>query len=171
MLEVRRQRPVRQAEAAAHEVKPEIDGDRGGVGIVPQEREPLGILEHTVEAVAVQHEEAPAVGHGVNGLVQHRNPAEAMIGEVAEVFIMVAGDVDHPGSLARLAQYLLHNVVVRLTPVPRALHAPAIDDVADQIQILAFRVLQKVEQHLRLTAARAKMNVGNPDAAVLVPSS
>src|SRR3546814_4849186 len=60
---------------------------------------------------------------------------------------------------------LLHHVVVRLRPVPGALQAPAVKDVADQVERLAVGVLQKVEQVVRLAAPRAKVDVGDEDCA------
>ena len=47
---------------------------------------------------------------------------------------MVPGDVDHPHALARLAQDLLDDVVVRLLPVPVIFEPPAINDVAYKVE-------------------------------------
>ena len=55
---------------------------------------------------------------------------------VAQELVVVAGDVDDARALARLAQQLLHDVVVRLRPVPALLQPPAVDDVADEIDRL-----------------------------------
>ena len=57
---------------------------------------------------------------------------------------MVAGYEDDLRPLARLAQQLLDDVVMGLWPVPGATQAPAVDDVADQIQPFAFRVAQEI---------------------------
>ncbi len=44
-------------------------------------------------------------------------------------------------------------------PVPAHFEAPQIDDVADQIELLAGVVAKKVQKALRLTAAGAEMDV------------
>ena len=78
---------------------------------------------------------------------------------------MIAGDVDDARALARLAQKLLHHVVVRLRPVPARFQRPAVDDVADQIDRVGIVVAQEVEQLAGLTAARAEMDVGDEERA------
>ncbi|MNW08290.1 hypothetical protein D3C71_2050510 [compost metagenome] len=81
---------------------------------------------------------------------------------------MVAGDVIDLHALARPAQDLLHHVVVRLRPVPRLAQTPAVHDVADEIEVVGLVVLQEIEKILRLASPRAQMDVGDPDAAVLL---
>ena len=83
----------------------------------------------------------------------------------AQEFVVIAGHIDDAGALARLAQKLLHHVVVRLRPVEAGLQRPAVDDVADQIDRVGLVEAQKVEQLARLAAARAEMNVGDEERA------
>ena len=80
---------------------------------------------------------------------------------------MVAGHVDHAGALARLAQQLLHYVVVRLRPVPARAQLPSVDDVADEVDHVRIMIPQKVEQQGRLAAARSEMHIGNEERAKL----
>src|ERR1700730_3753210 len=85
---------------------------------------------------------------------------------------MVAGHVDDARALARLAQQLLHHVVVMLRPVPAGLELPAVDDVADQINGVGIVIAEEIEEAIGLAAARAEMNVGDkertePSCAVL----
>ena len=82
---------------------------------------------------------------------------------VAQELVVIARQIDDAGALARLAQQLLHHVVVRLRPVPAATQLPAVDDVADQIDRFGVVVAEEVEQALGLAAARAEMNVGNKE--------
>ena len=92
--------------------------------------------------------------------------AEGELAVLARRLVVIAGDVDDVGALAGLAHDLLDDVIVALRPVPPALQAPAVDDVADEIEVLALVALQEVEQDLRLTASRAEMNVGQEDRPV-----
>jgi len=48
-------------------------------------------------------------------------------------FVMIARYVEYLRTLSRLAEDSLDHIVVRLRPVPPALQAPAIDDVADEV--------------------------------------
>ena len=65
---------------------------------------------------------------------------ELVADEGTRELVVVAGNEDHPRALADLAQQLLDDVVVGLRPVPVALELPAVDDVADQEQVLALDV-------------------------------
>ena len=58
---------------------------------------------------------------------------------------MVARDVDDARALARLAQQLLHHVVVRLRPIPARLELPAIDDIADEIDHVGVVVAEELQ--------------------------
>ena len=77
---------------------------------------------------------------------------------------MIARQINEAGALARLAQQLLHHVVVRLRPIPARAQLPAIDDVADQIDRFGIVIAQEVEQAFGLAAARAEMNIRNKES-------
>jgi hypothetical protein len=57
-----------------------------------------------IELVAVHHKELPTVGHPVDGLADHGDPAELHVDVVAQRLVVIAGDIDDAGSLARLPQ-------------------------------------------------------------------
>ena len=78
---------------------------------------------------------------------------------------MIAGDVDDLGALARLAQHLLHEVVMRLRPVPARLQRPAVDDIADQIDGVCVVSFEEVQQAVGLRAAGSEMHVGDKQGA------
>ena len=79
---------------------------------------------------------------------------------------MIPGDIGDLRALARLAQDLLHDVVVRLGPVPSAFQLPAVDNIADEIEIFRLIVAQEIEQVFSLASGCAEMNVGNPNGSV-----
>jgi len=65
---------------------------------------------------------------------------------------------------------------VRLRPVPAGAQLPAVDDVADQVDVVGVVAAQEVEQLLGLASARAEMKVGeeqgaDPDEPVASPGS
>jgi hypothetical protein len=86
----------------------------------------------------VQDEKPPPVRGYVRGFGQDRYAAEPVSGEIAETLVVVAGNIDNARSLARLAQEFLDDVVMILAPVPGAPHAPDIDDIADEVEIVGL---------------------------------
>ena len=67
------------------------------------------------------------------------DPAEVHAAKGPYHLVVIARDVNDMRSLARLAQDLLHDVVVRLRPVPLTAQLPAVDDVADEEERVAAR--------------------------------
>jgi hypothetical protein len=102
----------------------------------------------------------------VKGFAANVDVAEREIAELARRFVVIARDVHDLRALSRLAQDFLHDVVVRLRPEPAFAKLPSVDDVADEIQILRLVVPQEIEQIRRLAAARAEVDIGQPDRAV-----
>jgi len=143
-----------------------VEAEDQRVQAVADVGQPLGVLDHAVELVAVDDQEPLAVGGAVFGLAADGDAAEVQPGVLPRRLVVVAGHVDHPRALARLAQHLLHHVVVALLPVPRLLQLPAVDDVADQVQGVGLVVAQEVEQEGGLAAGGAEVDIGNPDGAV-----
>jgi len=107
----------------------------------------------------MQHQQPAAIRRLMHHLVEQQHAAELYLRVVAQPLVMVAGDVDDLGALARLAQHLLDDVVVALRPVPGATQPPTIDDVADEIEIVGLGVAQEIEQEFRLASARTQMDV------------
>jgi hypothetical protein len=122
-----------------------------------------------VELVAVQDEQLAAVRGLVDCFAADFDAAEIQAGELAEHLVVIAGDIDDPRTALGALQHPPHHIVVRGGPVKAPLHAPAVDDVADQIHGFAVGMVEKVDQHLRVAAARAQMDVGNPDRAKASP--
>lgn len=144
-----------------------VDHQRGGVGAVAEHREPWRVVGAAVERVAVNHQEPPALLGDMRGFAHQAHSAKVHVDIVAQRFVMVAGNVDDLGSFTRLAEQLLNDVVVALIPIDRLAQPPAVDDVADQVQVLGFGMAEKIEQELGLAAARAEVDIGDPDRAVL----
>ena len=161
-----RQRPIGHAEHAPEEVDEPVHLDREIIGLVAEMGEPARVLHHEVEDIAVDHEIALAVDALVDGVFHHVDAAEmrAVI-IVAQELVVIAGHVDDLGALARLAQHLLHEVVVRLRPVPAGLQRPAVDDVADEIDGVGVVGPEKVQQAVGLRAAGSEMDVGDKQSA------
>ena len=154
-----REGPVRQSEVAPHAGDMAVEPDGEVVSPVAQQREPAHVAYHRVELVAVQDEHRAAIGAAVNGFLLHFYAAEIGANIVAEELVVIARNVDDAGALADLAQQLLHHVVVALRPVPALAQAPAVDDVADQIDRIGLVDLEEIEEDRRLAATCSQMNI------------
>ncbi|NJZ82794.1 hypothetical protein GO280_01406 [Ralstonia solanacearum] len=168
VLQVLRQRPVRESQPHADAVEMPVHRQDQRVQRVAHVGEPARVLHHAVEQVAVHHPQALAGGGHVDGVLGHLDVAEVQAVELARHLIVVAGDEHHAGALARAAQHLLHHVVVRLRPVPAAAQLPAVDDIADEVQRVGRVVLEEIQQEVGLAARRAEVDVRQPDGAIAV---
>ncbi len=166
VLQPGRQRPIGQAQSLAHREDKVVGAQRVAIGPVTQMRQPLGATDDAVETVAMQHPEPLSRGGFVNGFVGDLDTAEQPARIIAGEFVMVARHEDHARAAIDLAQHFVDDVLLGGRPVPAALQLPAIDNVADQIERVAFVVDQEVGQGLGLAAARAQMGVGDEDGAV-----
>ena len=119
-----------------------------------------------VVLIAVNDEQALAVGGDVLGLGNDLDAPEDQSGVIAREFVVIARRVDDLRSLARLAQQLLNDVVVSLRPVPAALQAPAVDDVAHEIDRVRIVMAQKVDQQLCLKPARPQVQIREKQSAI-----
>ena len=124
------------------------------------------MADDDVEFVAMHDEIALAVGGGVDRLAPDLDAAEGQSEELAGELVMVAGNENHPRAAPHLAQKLLHDVIVRLRPVPADPQPPAVDDVADQVDRIRLVVAKQIENEIGLAAARAQMQIGEEQRAV-----
>ena len=124
------------------------------------------MAHHDVELVAVHDEIALSVGRDMDRVAHDLDAAEGQADELAREFVVIAGHEDHARAVAHLAQQLLHDVVVRLRPVPARAQPPAVDDVADEKDRLRVVVAQEIEHQFGLATARAQMQVGDEDRAI-----
>ena len=168
-LQVLRQAPVREAQPRTRLVEPAVDLECQLVGHVAGIGQPLRTLDDPVEEVAVGDPQAPAIGGDMDAIVHDVDATEVVTDVAACELVVVAGHEDHARALARLAQQLLHDVVVGLRPVPAAPQLPSVDDVAHEVQGLAARGAQELQQRACLTSGRAQVQVGDPHRAHVEP--
>jgi hypothetical protein len=151
---------------ARSEFKVRVDAQRELVGRVAHVGQPLGALDDAVEVVAVRHPQPAAVGQcGAWPPRPRRRRRSCAPRSGARTRRGCRARRPPSRALARLAQQLLHHVVVRLRPVPAAAQLPAVDDVAHQVQRLALHVRRKSSRPCRLAAGRAQVQVGDPHRA------
>jgi len=122
------------------------------------------VASHLVELIAVDQQIAASVRGDVHVVALDADVAERSADVLARRLVVVARDEYHVRILARAAQDLLHQGVLRARPVHAApAHRPEIDDVAEQKQVLGLVGLEKFEQALGLAGARPQVHVGDED--------
>ena len=121
---------------------------------------------HRVKLIAVQHQQAATIG----GFVDRRPPdlytAKAQTGELTEHFVMIARNIDDAGPAPRPFQYPPDDIIMTVGPEKLLLQSPAVNDIADQIERIAVDMIEKVDQQVGVAAARAEMDVRNPDGPI-----
>src|SRR6266545_798187 len=89
---------------------------------------------------------ALTVGGDVDGVLEHLDAAEMGTVVVAQELVVIAGNVEQAHAFPRLTQQLLHDVVVKLRPIPGGFKLPAVNDVTDEINCVGF-VTARSEEH------------------------
>ncbi len=117
------------------------------------------MLHDAVEQIAVHDPEPLAVRGRVDRIFDDGDAAQVQPDELARQLIVIARDVNDLRALARAAQDLLHDIVVRLRPVPALLQLPAVQDVADQIEGVGLMRAQEIEEIVGLAPGSAQMDV------------
>ena len=77
----------------------------------------------------------------------------------AEHFIVVAGNIRHRRAATGMLQNQPQHVVMRGIPVPGFAQAPAVDNVADEVELLAADAAQKIGQEIAAATARSQMQI------------
>src|SRR5262249_42734998 len=106
-----------------------------------------------------------AVGIDVDGFPDHPDVSQNHAAVIPKKFVVIAGHVNYLGAALGFSQNRAEDIVMRLRPEQPPLHLEHIDNVADQIEEVAFNGAQEVEQTIGAAAPKSKMDVGNPDGS------
>ena len=166
VLGVRRKRPVRQVEPPPHRVDRHVEFEQEVVGCVTEEGEPALAHHHRVELVTVQNQQPPSIGGVVDRRTPDLDPAEVHSGKLAKHLIVVAGDVNDTGPALGLLHQPADDGIMAFGPEESLLHPPAVDDVTDEVERVAVAVVKEIDQEPAIAAARAEMDVRNPDRPI-----
>jgi len=123
--------------------------------------EPSRLGDDQVEIVAVHDQIFAAVGALVHRCFDNLNSTEMGAVIIAQKLVVVTWDIDQASSLPRLAEQLLHDVIVGLWPIPAGAKLPAVDDIADQINNVGIMIAQEVENTVGLASPGSKVQIGN----------
>ncbi len=162
-FQIRRQRPVAEPERAPQPVQIQVEVKYPVIQVRAKLFQQMVKVRQSVRLMAVDDEIFFPVGGGVNRLPGHRHVAKSHAHELFDEFIMVAGDVDDLGLPAAFAEQFLDEQVVVVAPEPAKLQFPAINEIADDVKILAIHPAQEVQQFGDAGVLRAQMDVRDPD--------
>src|SRR3546814_21172380 len=105
-------------------------------------------------------EQLAPVGGLVDRLAADLDPAEIEAGERLDHLVMIAGDIDDAGAALRALQHAPDDVIMLGRPEMPFLEAPAVDDVADQIERLAIDMVEEIDQQ-KIGRASCRERVGH----------
>jgi hypothetical protein len=164
-FQIRRERPVAETERAAKAVEIQIEIENPVVKVRAELFKQVIEMRQTVRLMAVDDEIFFPIGGSVNRLARNGDAAESHAHELLDEFVVVAGNVNDLGLLAAFAEQFLDERVVVVAPEPAELQFPAVNEIADEVEIFAIYDFEKIEQFLDARVFGAEVNVGNPDGA------
>ena len=124
------------------------------------------MLDHVVKQVAMNDPEPQTIGCLVNIFRLDRYVTKVDAKILPGSLIMVARNVDNLCALACFSKQLLNHIVMFLWPVESFLQLPAINNITDEIKLVAVGMFQKMQERLRPRPWRPQVNVGDPNGAV-----
>ncbi len=115
----------------------------------------------------MHHQQAAAVGGGVDHPPAHLHGRQHQPAEAARGAVVVARHVDQLGAAARQRMQGLDHALMGRVPARAALcHPPQVDDVADQVQLPALHTPEEIGELGRMAVGGAQMHIGDEDRAV-----
>ena len=161
-----RQRPVAKPQRPADEVEPLVEQQQEVVADITDHREPAAVADHGIKLVAVHDEQLAVVGRHVDELVGDLD-ATQVVDEVPQELVVISGRVEHLRPAANQFNKPAENEAVGVVPVPGALQPPAVDEVADDVEVLGLDAVDEVEKRLGVSELTAQMNIADEDGSHL----
>lgn len=159
VFQISRDGPIAESEHAADAIEGEIEIQNPIIQPRADAIEQAIKMRDAVELMPVQHEITLAIGGGVNDFAREHHAAEIHSQKLFEKLVVIAGDVNDLRFLAAFAEEFLHEHVVAVVPMPFGFQLPAVQEIADEIEIAAFGLAQKIQQFVHLRVFGAEMNV------------
>jgi hypothetical protein len=166
-LDVRRERPVAEAEAAADPVDHDVHVEDLVVEHRADALQQAVEVHESVELVAVDDEVLFPVGARVYRALGQLYRPERDPEELLQELVVVAGDERHPGVLSVFPQELLDQRVVIVVPEPLAAQLPPINEIAHDVEVGGFGVAEEFEEFADLGVFGTQVHVGDPDSAIV----
>ena len=122
-------------------------------------------MRQAIRLVAMNDEILFAIGPHVDRLASHGDAAKPHADELLDEFVMVAADINDLGVLAAFAEQLLDEHVIVIAPEPAVLELPAVNKVADDVEVFAIHQAKEIQQFGDAGVARPEVDIRNPNRA------
>src|SRR6266481_925930 len=109
--------------------------------------------------MSMDYEVAFSIGGDVDSSFDESQAAEIQAMKLFQKLVMVAGDKCDAGMLPIFAEQLLDENIIVLRPMPLPAQLPAIYEIADEIELLAFCFTEKIKQFADLGMPGSQVNV------------
>lgn len=152
------ERPVAEPEEPAEEIDDAVAAHEQDIADVSKVGQPAEVLDDGIEFMPMDDQDFSAVRRGVDRILADFDTGVVPV-EGREEFVVVADDVNDLGAFAALAEEFLDHIVVILGPVDSATKSPDIDQIADKVERLKFRIPEKVDQGTGIAALGSQMNI------------
>lgn len=150
--------PVAEPEEPTEEIDDAIAAQEQHIAYVPEVGQPAEVLDDGIKFMPMDDEDFSTVRCGVDRVLADFNAGVVPV-EGREEFVVVADDVNDLGAFAALAEEFLDHIVVILRPVDSATKSPDINQIADQIERLKFRIPEKIDQGAGIAALGSQMHI------------
>src|ERR1700733_12666138 len=118
--------------------------------------------DQPIEFMSMEDQETLSIRSRVDRILLNRDATEHPE-VIANLFVVVTGDIDYSGTLSAFSKKFLDDVVIFLRPIEATLQRGKIDQVPNDIQRLKIILFKKIQQRFSLADFIAKMNIRNPD--------
>jgi len=164
-LYIRRNGPVTEPQRPPHPIEVEIKVENPIVKVRTHFFQKMVEMRQAIRLVAMDDEIFFAIGPDVDRLASHDDAAKPHADKLLDEFVVIAADVNDLGVLAALAEQLLNEHVIVIAPEPAVLELPAVNKVADDVEVFAIHQAQEIQQLGDAGVARAEVDVRNPNRA------
>ena len=108
------------------------------ISLVSQESEPAHVPNNRVKFVAMNEQHFTPIGAHVNRLLHDLDATKGGPGIITQELVMIAGNINDASALAGFPEQLLHDVIMRLWPMPGLAKTPSIHDIANKVNLVSL---------------------------------
>ena len=150
--------PVAEPEELTEEIDDAVAAHEEDIAYVPEVGQPAEVLDDGIEFMPVDDEDFSAVRRGVDRVLADFDAGVVPV-EGGEEFVVVARNVNDLSAFAALAEEFLNHIVVILRPIDSATKSPDINQIADKVERLKFRIPEKIDQGAGIAALGSQMHI------------
>jgi len=159
--------PITESEVAADFVDVQVGVENPVVKARAEAFEQMIEMRQAVELMAVENQIALLLCGNVNRSFHQADAAEVHAGKLLEKFIVISVKQNDARLLPVFPQDFLDENVVLFEPAPVAFQFPAVNEVADDVEVFRFVIAEKIQERFDLGVPRPKVNVRNPNGAIV----